>query len=132
MPVVAALNGEIRASLTASMGGPGIFSIAKVNPREIPGFSVMVAGYVAGEPGVLSIDDEGQSDLFHDELPRFLGPYGSTARVAWEALSGFVPDVVPSDPDTLHKFMDLICEKIVGLFTPVDLEVIVPGGGRVS
>ena len=115
---VAKINHEIRAPVRAAMGlAPGMSS----GPFVVQGVSVLIAGYVGGRAGVLTVSDLGQPESFHDSRPHFLGPYASTARVSWVTVQRFVSGLDLAEPSVFRRLFEGVSDTVAGLYLPVSL-----------
>jgi hypothetical protein len=124
---IAELNGRQLAIFGSLARAAGLPPPRALEPGT--GFSVMVAGYVAETVRIVFVDQSAQPDHFDEpEVPQFLGPFASTARVAWAAVRQFAPNSSPDDPTTFETFLSVVCDKVVELTSPPVLWRITPEG----
>ncbi len=98
-----------------------------IDPKEdplqalnIPGFDLVVGGFVGGVGGVVVEPDVSSPYLFLENgEPHFFGPFSATAHVAWKAFeAASTAPVSMADPETFKKVLRAICGNTRDLWLP--------------
>lgn len=126
---LAEVNGGLRETLRASFGpvsNPFDNQNIQITMQNLwQGIGVMIGGYLGPDPGIIRVDDRGQSDRCGEPMALFFGPFSATALTSWNVVNQLAPDL-PHDPQMLDRFMTAVCGSIPGLTVPVDVWRVTP------
>ncbi len=102
---------------------------AKIKKTEIQRSSYLIVGF-CDRLTVVQIECTGAHFFFDSWGMKsgFIGPYGGTARAAWQAVVACDAAQRLGDLPTMHTFFDSLCDTIPGLLGPVDVWKITDAG----
>jgi len=110
----ARIRGEWRQHLVASYGG----ALDLSNPAVLwHTFSVVLAGFRNGRPGILHLVDASVPEYFFDFEPHFFGPAGASGFVAWKTAEKFAARSL-AEPKAFKAALTEICLYTEGLHAP--------------